>query len=388
MLLCCAAGAAGERRVLFASKPTGCSAEAGCSGFGPPDPAADRHHVGELLHHIVNGGSTPTFPGAGRGFTRSTRKSDLSAGVPNATVSGCGAQPTTGLTAPSPAATALQNDLNAAASRGDRLFVVPPGSYCFNSHILLLRGARDLIVDASGATFWFTYGGSLSIESCANVEWLGGVVDYDPPVYAQGYVTSTAQAGQGVWEAAFDPAYPLPDTSVGVFNYYATGNTKVAIFDPTTGQMRRSSDNAANAAINIWLQTSTALGYTAGDGGGACSPAVSILTSGRTGLQGTIGGEWCYGIPETATASFDPTAQAACEGYYIDPCCTDQTDPTAYLTGSCVGGCAACSYVEKSDGSWHCASGAEVVYGCPFAVYKLATTGSGYLLTADPPQVP
>jgi hypothetical protein len=64
-------------------------------------------------------------------------------------------------------------------------------------------------------------------------------------------VTSTAQASQGVWEAAFDPAYPLPDTSVGVFNYYSTGNTMVAFWNPSTGQMRRSTDNATNAAINV-----------------------------------------------------------------------------------------------------------------------------------------
>jgi hypothetical protein len=90
--------------------------------------------------------------------------------VPNATVSGCGAQPSTGTTAPSAAATALQDALNAAARQDDPLFVVPAGSYCFNSQLLRLYGARDLIVNASGAIFWFTYSGGLSIESCTNVE--------------------------------------------------------------------------------------------------------------------------------------------------------------------------------------------------------------------------
>lgn len=102
---------------------------------------------------------------------------------------------------------------------------------------------------------------------------------------------------------------------------------------------------------------------------------------------GSIGGDWCYDVPDTATATFSATAQAACEGHYTDLCYIDQTDATTYMVGSCVGGCQACAYVERSDGAWHCSAATDVVYGCPFAVYELATAGSAYLLAADLPQV-
>jgi len=93
-------------------------------------------------------------------------------------------------------------------------------------------------------------------------------------------------------------------------------------------------------------------------------------------------------VPNTATLSFNQTAKDVCESHYVDPCCVAQSDPSNYQTGSCVGGCDACAYTQKSDGTWHCASASDsTVYGCPFAKYELTVSGASYLLSADPPQV-
>jgi hypothetical protein len=252
-----------------------------------------------------------------------------------------------------------------AARDGTPRFIIPAGAYCFNGEMMQLTGARNMLIDATSATFWFSYGGGLVLWGCSNVTWRGGVIDYDPPVYAQGTITSMAQASRGIVRAAFDTAYALLDTSVGVFHHFATGNTKVAFFNPATGQMRRQTDNRRDAAINIWLSSSEPIVTPARKrlAAAACNvPAdATRAIAGRKRLGGDTGGEWCGGIAGTKTAGFDLAAQQACEAHYLDPCCAAVPEPGAYVAGSCVGGCRVCSYQPGAPGdSWGCFEGLDV----------------------------
>lgn len=279
-----------------------------------------------------------------------------------------------------------------AARKGMPGFAIPAGAYCFNGEMLQLTGARNMVIDATAAVFWFSYGGGLVLWGCSNVTWRGGVVDYDPPVYAQGTVTSMAQARHGVVSAAFDTAYALPDTSVGVFNYFADGNTKVAFFNPVTGQMRRQKDNQRDAAINIWLSSSQPVVTPARHrpAAAACERQADAIRAiaGKVRLGGDTGGGWCGGVAGTQTVGFDPVAREACEAHYVDPCCAAVPDPGSYVAGSCAGGCRTCSYEPSAPGGgWGCVEGPDVWHGCPTVEYNLQMLHLDYLMDVDSPQV-
>jgi hypothetical protein len=287
--------------------------------------------------------------------------------------------------------------LQDAARNNHPHFVIPAGAYCFNGQMLLLTGAKNMLIDATAAVFWFSYGGGLVLWGCSNVTWRGGVIDYDPPVYAQGTITSMAGAQNGFIRAAFDTSYALPDSSFGVFHYFADGNTKVAFFNPATDQMRRQTDNRRDAAINIWLASSEPIvtpvptpprhrPVTAA----VCElPADAALAiAGRARLGGDTGGGWCGGVAGTQTASFDLAAKDRCEAYYVDPYCATVPDASSYVAGSCVGGCRTCAYeLDALSDGWGCVEGPEVWYGCPTVEYNLQTLHLEYLLEADAPRV-
>jgi len=188
----------------------------------------------------------------------------------------CEPPPETGRAPLALSAKLMMDELKAAAAKGAPRFVISAGEYCFGGNMFILANAYNIVIDATKASFWFSYGGGLVLQGCANVTWRGGVVDYDPPVFSQGKVTSMAEANGGVFYAAFDTAFPLPDARRGVFHHLAAGLTKVAFWNPASGQMRRSRNNPSNPAINIFLRRSQPVSNSAFEAAAQCIPAPSL----------------------------------------------------------------------------------------------------------------
>ena len=156
----------------------------------------------------------------------------------------------------------IVRELQAASSRGEPSFTIPPGEYSFGSELVDLFRLNDMFVDVSGVTFWFTYGGGLRFIDCRNLQWIADspnrpfVIDYDPPVFAQGRVVDVSNLRAHRWvDAVFDPAYPLPSRSDRLFARAST--TKVAFWNPATRTIRRKQEGA----VNIWLQNSQDHGH-------------------------------------------------------------------------------------------------------------------------------
>jgi len=116
------------------------------------------------------------------------------------------------------AARKLVAHVAAAAKRGDTEFRIPPGHYRFNRHgpqHFELCNVKDLIIDASGATFWFDgrfRTDSVNLVGCKNVTIRGLTVDYDPLPYAQGEIVMIDKTSKTV-DMHIDSGFPLPDAS-------------------------------------------------------------------------------------------------------------------------------------------------------------------------------
>lgn len=153
-------------------------------------------------------------------------------------------------------------ELQAAASRGEPVFTIPPGGYSFGDEQIDLTNLNDMSVDVSGVTFWFSYGGGLRFIDSRNLQWLAEspadpfVIDYDPPVFAQGRIIGVSNLRAHHWvDAVFDPSFPAPRKSDGLFA--RATSTKVAFWNAETRTMRRKQEGA----VNIWLQNSEDLGH-------------------------------------------------------------------------------------------------------------------------------
>ena len=152
--------------------------------------------------------------------------------------------------------------LTEAASRGASSFTIPRGDYHFGDTLIDIHSLVNFSVVAPGVTFWFSRGGGLRLFDCWNLRWSGShpsapfVIDYDPPLYAQGRVTRVGDlTSSGKVEAVFDSGFPMPSQREEVFSKARTA--KVAFWDPSTRTMRR---DPREDAINLFWERSTALG--------------------------------------------------------------------------------------------------------------------------------
>ena len=151
--------------------------------------------------------------------------------------------------------------LRSAAQRGVRSFRIAPGEYELGARTITLSGISDMVVRAAGVTFWFVPGGGLRLFDCHNLRWEGDhplapfAIDYDPPAYAQGRLTSVDRiSSSSSVEAVFDTAFPMPSSEEAVFS--RAGGAKVALWSAATRTMLRSPEGAVNA----WFAGSTPLG--------------------------------------------------------------------------------------------------------------------------------
>lgn len=99
-----------------------------------------------------------------------------------------------------------------AAASGASTVRLEPGDYRFAQPDFVLRGLKDLTIEAEGVTFWFEYQGQagIKLEKCRNVTLRGLTVDYDPLPFSQGVIKKIdRQKRQIVVE--IDPGYPLPN---------------------------------------------------------------------------------------------------------------------------------------------------------------------------------
>jgi len=132
----------------------------------------------------------------------------------------------------------LQQELDTLISSGKEQFVIPPGVYTFSNSSLILTGARNKTIIATGVTFVFYYGFGLMITGCHYVTVEGLLFDSEPPNYAQGLVTSIVNETSFV--ARFDERFIPPDTREGPFS---GPKTKVTLWDPKTKRILQKSLN-------------------------------------------------------------------------------------------------------------------------------------------------
>ncbi len=134
------------------------------------------------------------------------------------------------------AARTLVKDLGDAIARGDKTFTVKPGHYRFGSPDLknLPITAKDLTINAYGATFWFN--GRIGVDAfaiaeCKNLAIKGATVDYDPFPYTQGEIVAIDPEAK-TYDVKIDPGFPLPD------DWKMGGNVKAAYYTPDASRMR------------------------------------------------------------------------------------------------------------------------------------------------------
>lgn len=138
------------------------------------------------------------------------------------------------------AAERLAQALTEAVRKGAAEFVVPAGDYRFGGdgpRNLEIRGAANLCLQASGATFWFEPRqrlDALRLRECRKLTIRGLTIDYDPVAYSQGEITGIDPGGKSV-DFRVDPGFPLPDASWTAQD----GSIKSLFFDPA-GQLREA----------------------------------------------------------------------------------------------------------------------------------------------------
>ena len=178
----------------------------------------------------------------------------------------------------------LMQQMQAAANRGARQFRIPAGDYHFGHTRFELRNARNMEVTASGVSFWFGWGGGMRVMTSEGVKWTASeaapfIIDYDPPVVAQGRVIRTDQLASGRWvDAEFSTDYIMPNRNQ-TGNIFGEPKVKVAFWDPASRTMRRTP----NEAVNVYLDGSTSLAPACEPNTGRnCGTTWRIRMAGRT----------------------------------------------------------------------------------------------------------
>lgn len=107
---------------------------------------------------------------------------------------------------------ALQAALAAAIAAGAPSFIVEPLLYNFSATSLHIYGARDMLIDGTGAEITFAGGAGFRVTNATRVELRGFEVDADPFFSSQGVVRDGSRDGKwfnytlGVEEGVPPPA--------------------------------------------------------------------------------------------------------------------------------------------------------------------------------------
>jgi len=149
-----------------------------------------------------------------------------------------------------PSPSELAAEIQQAAITRRPVFQVPTGEYNFGSQSLLLSGASSFEVDGQGATLWFSCGFGVQIHDSASVHVHNLTIDYDPPCFAQGVITSV-EPGRTLIHAIFDAHFMRPE-----IGFLANYTPKIAYWDPQTKLMLRNH-SVPFSAINNFLANST-----------------------------------------------------------------------------------------------------------------------------------
>jgi hypothetical protein len=113
------------------------------------------------------------------------------------------------------AAVQLNQKIQAAITRGDKTFTIPPGNYRFHPDSLAnlhLLNAHDLTIEAQGVTFWlypFQREDGVLLDHCRDVTIHGLTADYYPATYPQGDIVAIDPA-QGYIDFQLAPGFSTP----------------------------------------------------------------------------------------------------------------------------------------------------------------------------------
>jgi hypothetical protein len=125
-------------------------------------------------------------------------------------------------------AISLRQGLDAAVKSGARQVVIPPGTYVLpatkpGSYHLVVDGASDLTIEATGVTLVFTGRDqhSLSLRNCRRVTWHGGTLQRATIPFSQGRIERLEENGAFL-VVRIDPGYPQDIDNLTLFPNFWT----------------------------------------------------------------------------------------------------------------------------------------------------------------------
>jgi hypothetical protein len=125
----------------------------------------------------------------------------------------------------------LQGFIDARVAAGEKTVVIPPGRHLVtprNKQHLLLRGLRDIVIEATGAELVCTETTrAITIEDCENLTLRGLVIDYDPLPFAQARITAISE-----------DKTRLTLQRIPGYGELTTAPYKLETFDPATNELR------------------------------------------------------------------------------------------------------------------------------------------------------
>lgn len=144
----------------------------------------------------------------------------------------------------------LQQAITASITRGDDLFTVPAEIFAFTTQ-LVVQGAEDWRLDASGSEFVFPCGLGLLYHDCHNVSTTGITIDYVPKCYAQGSVVgwaagTTKPMSNATVDMELEEGFPVPMPHVN--RIFSQPVVKVIFWDGSSRLM-----STWQTGVNNWL---------------------------------------------------------------------------------------------------------------------------------------
>ena len=124
----------------------------------------------------------------------------------------------------------FKEDLAAAVKRGDAFFRIQPGEYRFPDNTgFCFDQISNMEIDATGATFWMERPENLTLDNpigitvshCDHLVLKGLTLDFDPPLFIQGKVTSFDYTAEKPYiDFIVDDGYPFVDHFTGQLLLY------------------------------------------------------------------------------------------------------------------------------------------------------------------------